>query len=489
MRTSSSKVLQRQPLFVAAVGLGAFLTFTAQPLAARALLPTFGGSGSVWVTALVFYQLVLAAGYLLSHLIHTRLSMRGQTSTLLLLSICALLTLSILRKPVELGGDSPAMQLLLSLATSVGPPLLVLAVAGPLIQGWAATRGSGTSTGRDIYSLYAISNGASLLALASYPFVVEPLLGIPQQGRIWSGLFVAEVLLLVGIAWRVKVSDRRVAEVEDTDRTIVRSDQEAAMPSTLLSLAWSAAGVMVLTSTSGFIGQEIAAIPMLWVIPLSLYLVTWILTFSGTVRPGAVVCAVLTLAALGLIVLAVDYRLSLDFRVKIGFALTGMTLACLAVHASLYKQRPEPGQLTRFYAAVATGGAVGGIFAGVAAIQLFQDWRDLALAFSLVALLSCGRLAPRLRMHTSVNWHRNPSFWLAGLVLIGCCYLFVVTGMERPGLLYKHTGWLCFTGRPCTATSFWVPTCGVFQRHISDTGPVPRSRSMHRGLWWGVGTG
>ena len=438
MPASTSRMTEKQPLVIAAVGLGAFLTFLVQPLAARALLPSFGGSGSVWVTALVFYQVILAVGYLLSHFVHTRFSIRRQTTTLVLLSVGALLTLSIVPKPADVGGDSPAMQLLLSLATSVGFPLLVLAVAGPLIQGWAATECGGTSTGRDIYSLYAVSNGASLLALASYPFVIEPLLGIPQQGRIWSGLFVAEVLLLVGIAWRVRVSDRRVAAAEDPVRTMIRSDREAGLPRTLGWLAWSAAGVMVLTSTSGVIGQEIAAIPMLWVIPLSLYLLTWILTFSGIVRPGVVACVSLTLAALGLIVLAVDYRLSLNLWVEIGFALTGMTLACLAVHASLYRQRPEPGQLTRFYAAVATGGAVGGIFAGVVAIQLFQDWTDLALAFSLVALLSCGGLVPRLRGHRAVHWHRKPAFWLAGLVSIGCCYLFVVTGMVRPGTLYKQ---------------------------------------------------
>lgn len=438
MRASSSTITHRQPLVVAAVGLGAFLTFMVQPLAARALLPSFGGSGSVWVTALVFYQVMLAAGYLLSHAIHTRFSIRRQTTMFGLLSISALLTLSILPRPADVGGDSPAMQLLLSLATSVGLPLLVLAVAGPMIQGWAANECGGSSAGGDVYSLYAVSNGASLLALASYPFVIEPLLGIAQQGRIWSGLFVAEVLLLLGIAWRVRVSDRRVAAAEDPARTIFASNREAARPRTLLWLVWSAAGVMVLTSTSAVIGQEIAAIPMLWVIPLALYLTTWILTFSGIVRPGVVGRVGLTVAALGCVALAVDHRSSMDLRFDIGFALIGMTLACLAVHASLYGQRPEPGQLTRFYAALATGGAVGGVFAGVVAIRLFQDWTDLALAFSLVALLSCGALGPRLRMQAVAHWYRRPAVWLAGLVSIGCCHLFMVTGTARPGLLYKH---------------------------------------------------
>jgi hypothetical protein len=220
---------------------------------------------------------------------------------------------------------------------------------------------------------------------------------------------------------RLKIADPTVANTQP--------DRDTGRPRTFLWLAWSAAGVMVLTSTSGYIGQEIAAIPMLWVIPLSLYLVTWILTFSGTIRPGAVTRGSLALVALVLIVLAADFRLSLDFTVKLGLALAGMTLACLAVHASLFQQRPEKGQLTRFYAAVASGGAIGGIFAGVLAVQLFQDWRDLALAFSLVALLASGGLLRHLGAR---------SFSLAGLLFIGCCFLFAATGMERPGLLYKH---------------------------------------------------
>lgn len=423
---------------MAAVALGAFLIFLIQPLAARSLLPAFGGSGSVWVTALVFYQVVLAAGYLLAHFVHTRLTIQRQKLTLVLLSAGALLTLSVLPKPMVAGSDFPAMQLLLALATSVGPPFLVLAVAGPLIQGWAATQSDGASTGRCVYSLFAISNGASLLALAFYPFVMEPLWGVLQQGRIWEGLFVVEVVLLIAISRRIRITDRTAARRENSDISNTQPGRGAERSRILLWLAWSAAGVMVLTSTSAYIGQEIAAIPMLWVIPLSLYLVTWILTFSGAVRLGVVVRGCLALAALVLIVLAVDFRLSMDFGIKLGFALTGMTLACLTVHASLYRQRPEKDQLTRFYAAVATGGAIGGILAGVVAIQIFQDWCDLALAFILVALLACGGRVPHLRMHKIIILHRGPSFWLVGLILVGCCHLFVATGMERPGLLYKH---------------------------------------------------
>lgn len=425
-------------LVVAAVALGAFLTFLIQPLAARALLPAFGGSGSVWVTALVFYQIVLAAGYFLSHLVHTRLTIQRQKLTLVLLSFGSLLTLSVLPKPTDAGSEMPALRLLLSLATSVGPPFLVLAIAGPLIQGWAATQVDGASAGRDVYSMFAISNGASLFALAGYPLVMEPLLGVLQQGKIWEGLFAGEVLLLLAITRRFKFAGPALARQKNPGKNAPQPERGAGRARVILWLSWSASGVMLLTSTSGYIGQEIAAFPMLWVIPLSLYLVTWILAFSGTVSPGVLVRGCFALVSLALIVLAVDFRVATDWAVKLGFALGGMTLACFVVHASLYQKKPEKDQLTSFYAAVATGGAIGGVFSGVVAIQIFQDWCDLALAFSLVALLTWVDLVPHLRRHSLALLPREIPFWMVGLLSVGCCYLFVVTGMERPGLVYKH---------------------------------------------------
>lgn len=429
---------QRQPLIVAAVALGAFLIFLIQPLAARSLLPAFGGSGSVWVTALVFYQALLAAGYLLTHFIHTRLSIFRQKSALVLLSAGSLLTLSVLPQPVDTGSTLPAIQLLLSLATTVGPPFLVLAVAGPLIQGWAATQDEKASPRRNVYSLYAISNGASLLALVGYPFIMEPLLGVLQQSQLWEGLFVVEVLLLFCIMWRFEITESSFAERVKPALQIPHSERVSKRSSALLWISWSAAGVMVLTSTSAYIGQEIAAIPLLWVVPLSLYLITWIVTFSGIIQTGALTRGCLALIALILIIIAVDYQLTVDFILRLGLALTAMVLGCFAVHASLYEQRPKKEQLTRFYAAVSTGGAIGGIFAGVVAIQLFQDWRDLALAYSLVALLAGSKLLPHLLRPGKIPFHRGLSYLLVSLLSVSCLFLFVATGMDRPGLLFKH---------------------------------------------------
>jgi hypothetical protein len=430
--------MRKHPLCIAAVALSAFLIFLIQPLAARSLLPSFGGSGSVWVTSLVFYQIALAAGYLLAHLARARLTRRGQALALVLMSTAALSTLSVQPKPIDAGSDLPAVRLLLSLAVSVGPPFLVLAVAGPLVQSWVAAQGVDASAGRNTYALYAIANAASLAALVGYPIVMEPRWGVLQQIRIWDGLFGVVVLLLIVISWPIMISRWAVAGHEGPGHTDTRSERCVERPRTLLWLSWSAAGVMVLTSTSSMIGQEIVAIPMLWVIPLSLYLLTWIVTFSGAVRPGPVAGGVLALLALVLIVLGVDNRLYQGFVIKLGLALAGMTLACLTIHASLYRLRPGKRQLTRFYAAMACGGAAGGILTGVVAIQVCQDWRDLGLAYSLVAFLACIGLIPGLRTSGAVRLRRAPSFLLIGLLVTCACQLIAITGMERPGLLYKH---------------------------------------------------
>jgi len=418
------------PLIVSAVALSAFLVFLIQPLAARSLLPAFGGAASVWVTALVFYQVALAGGYLLAHVLNTRLSHRGQTRVLAGLALAACLTLSVLPAPLQISGLAPAWQLLLSLAVSVGPPFIVLTVAGPLIQGWAAGLKTGARQGRDIYSLCAVSSGASLLALLSYPLLMEPLFGTRLQARIWDGLFLIVAILILLISRRVPVVARPVPRPTASSR-IPRGDS-------LRWWLWSAAGVMILTSTSGFIGQEIAAIPLLWVIPLILYLVTWIVAFSGTVHPGPVARGLLGLTALGLMVPAVDIRLSIALVPRLGFGLAGMTLACFCVHAALYGLRPAEDRLTRFYATVAAGGAVGGLLAGVLAIQVLQDWRDLGLAFTLVALLAGGDLVAGLRTGGRRFRPTNPAPWLAILLLTFGAYLVGATGMERPGLRFKH---------------------------------------------------
>ena len=200
-------------------------------------------------------------------------------------------------------------------------------------------------------------------------------------------------------------------------------------------VAWSAAGVMVLTSTSALIGQEIAAIPLLWIIPLLLYLLTWIVAFAGGRLPHTAGRCGLILASLVLILPALDPGLKMSLPLRLGGALAAMTLACLAIHSALYHRRPEKHQLTHFYAAIAGGGMLGGILAGVVAVQVFDDWRDVGLAYGLAAALCCGDL---VRRPGTAGTRRVLSYGTIALMIAICIRVFAVTGMERPGLLYKN---------------------------------------------------
>lgn len=423
--------------YIVAIGLGSFLVFLIQPLAARTLLPAFGGSGAVWITALVFYQVTLAIGNLLAHVLGARLSLRGQTAALLALAAGAVVTLTVRPAPLDVFLDNPALRLMLSLAVSVGPPFLVLAVAGPLVQKWAALSRATQRGGHEVYSLYAVSNAASLIALAGYPTLVERLWSLTQQSALWDGLFIVEVALLALIAHNTRRVDWTPGS-QDAERTAgVGPGIAASCLQALLWLSWSAAGVMVLTSTSAMIGQEIAAIPMLWIIPLLLYLVTWIVTFAGVVRPGREMSGAMLLAAVVLMIVAVDIRLQVGLPVRLGCALTGMTLACLAINASIYRLRPEERKLTRFYAALTSGGALGGILAGVVAVELFNDWRDLGLAFAWTAALCMGAILLRPRRDRPQRRRPAVALLAAGLVAAACLQLFGVTCLDREGLLYK----------------------------------------------------
>lgn len=436
----------RAPLAcAAAVALGSFLIFLVQPIAARTLLPAFGGSGSVWVVSLAFYQLVLAVGTLLAHLLRTRTSLRTQAIVLIALAATAFLLFraSLPLQPVDVWIDRPALRLLLSLAASIGLPFLTLALAGPLVQSWSVASSGQPSSGLGgggIYSLYALSNAASLVALASYSTLFEPRWGIHLQGRLWGWLFAIEVVLIVGLAWRAHGFARpgqrsgQPSEVQDAATTGDPSDRGSV-------LGWgvrAATGVMVLTCTSALIGQDIAAIPLLWIIPLILYLLTWVVAFWDKVRLGATTRSILVLVSLVAIVLAVDPSAQLALKTRLASALTALTLACLAIHAALYRTRPAPIHLTRYYCTLATGGAIGGLLAGVVAVLVLDDWRDVGVAYALAGLLAGADLWIAARGTGVGRTGKLLRLGQIGLLVVPCVHLFVVTGMDLPGLVYKH---------------------------------------------------
>jgi hypothetical protein len=380
--------------FLPAVFLGAFLLFQVQPLIGKAVLPWYGGTPAVWTTCLVVFQVLLFAGYAYVHGIQ-RLSVRSQTLAHLLLLVVAMLV------PIvpgaswrPSGSEAPIPRILEMLGASVGLPYFALAATGPLLQAWYWR-----ATGRAPYALYAVSNAGSLLALVSYPLIVEPWLGLGHQAQLWRGAFTLFVLLAAAAALATaSATASRSARIPPGLGGESRVPSRWRLP---LWLGWSACGVILFMAVTNQLTLSVAAGPFLWVLPLSIYLLTFILAFSGRSFYRRAAFGPLVVAAIvGLsIALQVEVRAASGgaFRLSLlqQLALYGAALfvLCLACHGELYRLRPEPARLTGFYVAVAGGGALGGLAVGVLAPLVFSLYQELHCG-----VLLCGAL------HLGTHW-------------------------------------------------------------------------------------
>jgi SAM-dependent methyltransferase/MFS family permease len=282
------------------------------------------------------------------------------------------------------GDDEPISRILLLLAASVGLPYLLLASTSPLLQAWFAR----ARPGEDPYRLFAISNLASLIALVGYPFVVEPFLGGGEQVRLWSWGFAAFALLCAAVAWR---TPRRHAVAETT------REQEAPVgkQEIVLWLALSATGSVLLLAVTNHLTQNVASIPLLWLAPLTIYLLTFILAFEGRnwYRPQLLWPFVLVWLG-GMAWLLVDADFHYDLPMQLGIFLPGLLLGCLFCHGELYRLRPAPRQLTKFYLIVSAGGALGGLLVAVVAPLTLDAYYELGIGMTVLALLAALRFAP-----------------------------------------------------------------------------------------------
>ncbi len=372
-------------IYAATIFLSSFLLFLVQPLIARLILPWFGGSAAVWTTCMLFFQLLLLAGYGYAHFLIRRLGGKSPAILHSVLLLGALLLLPIAPaeawKPV--GGDEPISRILLLLSVTVGLPYFLLASTSPLLQAWFAR----ARPGEDPYRLFAVSNLASLIALVGYPFVVEPYLAAGQQVRGWSWLFAAFALLCAAVAWRTPQAAATALSKE------AESPRDAGSP-VALWLALSATGSVLLLAVTNHLTQNVAAVPLLWLAPLTLYLASFILAFDGPrwYRPQLLWPAVLALlAAMAWLLADPDYHFNLPLQ--LGVFLSGLFLACLFCHGELYRLRPAPSQLTRFYLVVSAGGALGGVLVAVVAPLVFSGYYELGLGLVVLGLLAALRFA------------------------------------------------------------------------------------------------
>jgi SAM-dependent methyltransferase len=368
-------------LYAGTIFLSSFLLFLVQPLIARLILPWFGGSAAVWTTCMLFFQVLLVAGYAYAHWLG-RLGGRRQAIVHSVLLAAALATLPIAPddgwKPA--GDAEPVTRILLLLGATVGLPYLLLASTSPLIQLWF----SRARPGENPYRLFALSNLASLVALLGYPFVVEPLLAGRGQVLDWSWLFAAFALLCAALAWRTP------AATPASEATIGRPIEKS-------RYAWwlglSATGSVLLLAVTNHLTQNVASVPLLWLVPLTIYLLTFILAFEGGgwYRPG-LVWPLLVAALAGTGWLLVDTELHYRLALQLGVFLPALFIGCLFCHGELYRLRPEPARLTAFYLAVSLGGALGGLIVAVVAPLVFDGYYELGLGLAALALLAALRL-------------------------------------------------------------------------------------------------
>ena len=355
-------------VYIAAVFLSALLLFGVQPLFTRMVLPRLGGSPSVWSVALVFFQSMLLAGYAYAHVL---MSLRNRYVPIvihLMLLLAAALTL-----PLAIAQDwgTPPVSavapfwLLGLFAVSIGLPFFALAANNPLLQAWFVR--TGHRDAHDPYFLYAASNAGSFIALLSYPVLFEPVFTLYAQNRLWSIGFLLLIVLIASCGLlMLRVPDR------STTRAKTKSGPKPDWPTIGRWVFVSAVPSGLLIAVTAYISTDIAAAPLLWVIPLSLYLLTWVLVFQR--RPLILYRYALLLQPFA--VAAIVALMLSTGRVGLFFSLTGHLVAffviAIACHGELARTRPTPQHLTTFYVALSFGGMVGGLFSGLIAPHVFS---------------------------------------------------------------------------------------------------------------------
>jgi len=370
-------------LFAVAIFTSAALVFVVQPMVTKLVLPMLGGSPAVWNTAMVFFQTALLAGYGYAHLLQRVGSIKLQVGIHLALLLVAALFL-----PLSVNGllgdpdpTAPIMWLLATLTLSVGAPFAVLSATAPLLQAWYARVRAGHADGQNPYVLYAASNLCSFLALLSYPILIEPLATLSAQRWGWSGGYVAFMLMVVALAftvWR-----RRL------DQTAEPAQLEASAP-----ISWREKGILVLLAAApsslmlgvtSHLSTDVASAPFLWVLPLALYLLTFVIAFQNRPWIPLNVTLIIQGATGAIVVLIVAFR-SANWSLAFGLHLTAFFFAALMCHQLLASRRPPPDRLTEFYLLMSLGGVVGGAFTALLAPVIFNMVWEYPLVLVLVGL-------------------------------------------------------------------------------------------------------
>ncbi len=371
-------------LYAATIFASAFLLFLVQPIVSKHILPWFGGSASVWATCLVFFQTLLLLGYAYADQVSRRLTPHRQVGLHAALLAASLLTLPVLAgsdwKPE--GSEDPGLYILRLLTATVGLPYLMLSTTGPLLQSWAAQSGEG----QGVYRLFSLSNLASLLALLSYPFLIEPWLSVGVQSSVWSAVYTGFAVLCVASG---AVLVRKIG-AQTSLTPAARASVAGALPMRRLALwvALSAMGSWLLLAVTNHITQNIAGIPFLWILPLTLYLLSFVLCFESDRWYRRALFLPLLLATFAAAAYGLNQSaVSLNIKLAIPLYCAALFIGCMVLHGELSSLRPSTKYLTRFYLAVSLGGALGGILVGLVAPRVLPSFYELGVGFVVTGLL------------------------------------------------------------------------------------------------------
>lgn len=402
------------PLYAATIFLSAFLLFGIQPMFAKMVLPKLGGSPGVWSVAMVFFQAVLLAGYGYAHWLVSRFSVRR--AALIHISLIAVVLAVALPIGLASGFERPpedgqVLWLVALFAASVGLPFFAVAANGPLLQAWFARTGHPHAA--DPYFLYAASNVGSFLALLAYPFLVEPNLPLAAQASSWAWGF---ALLLAGIACCAGLSVRGSGgDVAEERSELAPVEIPARTKLAWVALAFVPSGLLV--AITAHISTDVAAVPLLWVAPLALFLLTFVVVFQRRplLRHNWMLHAQLALVAA--LLLAPMLLPKTGWGVQLALHLGLFFVTAMVAHGELARRRPDAANLTQFYLWMSVGGVLGGLFCGLIAPSLFNAVIEYPIL--IVAGLLC---RPGL---ISTDLSRRAGVAMAGFAFCGLAVLLV----------------------------------------------------------------
>jgi hypothetical protein len=444
-----------EAVYGAAIFLGAFLLFQVELILGKRVLPLFGGTPAVWTACLLVFQLLLLAGYSYARFFALTLRAKYQGlahlvalgSSLVLLVFLAFLwptpiTPSSSWRP--LGTDNPTWFIVRFLLAGIGLPFLILATTGPLLQHWFAQK----QPGRSPYRLYSLSNLGSLLGLLTYPFLLEPFLRLHMQAWIWTVLYT----VFLGLCGSCALKVYRFEEETRASIGAPLTTEKTASPNISSYLLWAglaACASVLLLATTNMICQQVAVIPFLWVLPLSLYLISFILCFDGErwYRPNLFQGLFIVMACISC---TFPIRTSIAGYIEVLVLYSGLLFAgCMVCHGELARLKPEANHLTAFYLSLSFGGALGGIFVGVVAPRIFSDYWELQ-----VGLVGCCVLLVVTAVKDRESWWNRGARWMvfASLTILLLILPLSFKGFNLPWISFPDVNRYAAAGVAAAAT-------------------------------------